>query len=59
MFFICEIIGGVLSPGTETDAVAFFDANQLPNLSVSRVLRDQIHRMFAHAESPALPTEFD
>jgi ADP-ribose pyrophosphatase YjhB (NUDIX family) len=59
MFFICEIIGGVLSPGTETEAVTFFGANHLPELSVSRVLRDQIYRMFAHAGSPALPTEFD
>ena len=59
MFFVCEIIGGVASPGLETEAVAFFEANQLPELSVSRVLRDQIHRMFAHADSPALPTEFD
>jgi ADP-ribose pyrophosphatase YjhB (NUDIX family) len=59
MFFICEIIGGVLSAGTETEAVAFFDANHLPELSVSRVLRDQIYRMFVHAGSPALPTEFD
>jgi S-disulfanyl-L-cysteine oxidoreductase SoxD len=45
--------------GLETAAVAFFEANQLPELSVSRVLHDQIHRMFAHATSPALPTEFD
>src|SRR5215472_17662209 len=59
LFFICEVIGGVLSPGMETEAVAFFEANQLPELSVSRVLHDQIHRMFAHATSPALPTEFD
>jgi ADP-ribose pyrophosphatase YjhB (NUDIX family) len=59
MFFICEIIGGVPSPGMETEAVAFFDADHLPDLSVNRVLRYQIHRMFTHANSPALPTEFD
>jgi ADP-ribose pyrophosphatase YjhB (NUDIX family) len=59
MFFICEIIGGVPSPGMETEAVAYFDADQLPELSVNRVLEYQIHRMFAHAHSPALPTEFD
>jgi len=59
MFFICEIIGGVPSPGLETEAVAFFDADQLPDLSVGRVLRYQIDRMFVHASSPALPTEFD
>ena len=59
MFFICEIIGGVPSPGMETEAVAFFDIDQLPDLSVSRVLDYQIRRMYAHANSPALPTEFD
>ena len=59
MFFICDIIAGVPSPGLETEAVAFFEVDQLPDLSTSRVLRDQIHRMFAHANSPALPTEFD
>jgi ADP-ribose pyrophosphatase YjhB (NUDIX family) len=59
MFFICEITGGTPSAGMETDAVGFFDANELPELSVSRVLRDQILRMFAHAHSPDLPTEFD
>jgi len=59
MFFICESLGGVPSPGIETGAVAFFDANKLPELSISRVLDYQIERMFAHAKSPNLPTEFD
>jgi ADP-ribose pyrophosphatase YjhB (NUDIX family) len=59
MFFICESLGGVPSPGIETEAVAFFDVNKLPELSVSRVLDYQIERMFAHAKSPNLPTEFD
>lgn len=59
MFFICEVLGGVPSPGIETEAVAYFDANELPELSVSRVLDHQIKRMFAHAKSPNLPTEFD
>jgi ADP-ribose pyrophosphatase YjhB (NUDIX family) len=58
MFFICEIIGGV-SPGMETEAVAVFNADQLPDLSVSRVLRYQIHRRFAHANFTRSPTEFD
>ena len=59
MFFICEAIGSVPSPGMETEAVAFFHAHELPELSVSRVLDYQIERMFAHARSPNLPTEFD
>jgi ADP-ribose pyrophosphatase YjhB (NUDIX family) len=59
MFFICEIVSGVPSPGMETDRVDFFEADKLPELSVSRVLDYQISRMFAHAAAPHLPTEFD
>lgn len=59
MFFICEIVGGVPAPGLETDDVAFFGADTLPALSVGRVLEYQILRMFDHAKSPGLPTDFD
>jgi ADP-ribose pyrophosphatase YjhB (NUDIX family) len=59
MFFICEIIGGHPTAGMETQAVAFFAPGKLPELSIGRVLDYQIARMFAHAESPGLPTEFD
>jgi hypothetical protein len=59
IFFICEIVSGVPSPGIETDGVDFFEADKLPELSVSRVLDYQIARMSAHAAAPHLPTEFD
>lgn len=59
MFFICEILAGVPTPGIETEGVAFFDRDKLPELSISRVLDYQIGRMFVHAKSPELPTEFD
>jgi ADP-ribose pyrophosphatase YjhB (NUDIX family) len=59
MFFICEILGGVPAPGIETDGVGFFDCDKLPELSISRVLDYQIGRMFVHANSLELPTEFD
>jgi ADP-ribose pyrophosphatase YjhB (NUDIX family) len=59
MFFICEIVGGVPTPGLKTDGVGFFDRDELPELSISRVLDYQISRMFLHANSPELPTEFD
>ena len=59
MFFICEILGGVPAPGVETDDVGFFGRDELPELSISRVLDYQISRMFLHANSPELPTEFD
>jgi ADP-ribose pyrophosphatase YjhB (NUDIX family) len=59
MFFICEIVGGVPSPGLETEEVGFFRDDELPELSLSRVLDYQITRMFAHAAEPTMPTEFD
>lgn len=59
MFFICEILGGVPTAGIETEDVAFFDRDKLPELSTSRVLDYQIDRMFVHANSQELPTEFD
>lgn len=59
MFFVCEALDGLPSPGIETADVAFFAVDKLPELSVSRVLGYQIERMFAHANSPALPSEFD
>jgi ADP-ribose pyrophosphatase YjhB (NUDIX family) len=59
MFFICEVVGGEPSPGMETQAVAFFRPDDLPELSISRVLDYQIARMFAHAATPGLATDFD
>lgn len=60
LFFICEIIGGTARPGQETSEIAFFAIDNLPSdLSVGRVQRHQILRMFEHWQSPALATEFD
>jgi len=59
LFFICDIIGGAASASIETSAVDFFAEDQLPALSIGRVLPKQIGRMFAHHRQPNLPTEFD
>jgi ADP-ribose pyrophosphatase YjhB (NUDIX family) len=59
MFFLCEIIGGSASTSLETSGVGFFAEDELPELSTSRVLAFQIHRMFEHRRDPALPTDFD
>jgi ADP-ribose pyrophosphatase YjhB (NUDIX family) len=60
LFFICDIVGGRPQPGLETSEVAFFAADELPaDLSLSRVLPQQIERMFAHAAASYLPTDFD
>jgi ADP-ribose pyrophosphatase YjhB (NUDIX family) len=59
MFFICEALGGHPAPGPETSGVGFFGPDDLPELSLSRVLDIHIRRMFDHQADPALPTDFD
>ncbi len=59
MFFICEITGGAPKPNHEIHDVGFFGADDLPELSLDRVLPAQIDRMFDHWRRPDLPTEFD
>jgi ADP-ribose pyrophosphatase YjhB (NUDIX family) len=58
-FFLCEITGGEARPSVETSEVAFFAEDDLPDLSLGRVLPGQIRRMFAHHRDPSRPTEFD
>ena len=57
--FLCELIGGAAKPSAETTAVAWFDEDDLPPLSESRVTAGQIKRWFEHWRRPDLPTEFD
>jgi ADP-ribose pyrophosphatase YjhB (NUDIX family) len=60
LFFICDLVGGTPAPGPETSEVAFFSRDELPaDLSIGRVLRHQLERMFDHAGSPELATDFD
>jgi ADP-ribose pyrophosphatase YjhB (NUDIX family) len=59
MFFLCEITGGAPRPSEETTAVAFFDQDKLPPLSLGRVTPAQIDRVFLHRQHGDLPTEFD
>ena len=59
MFFICEINGGAPKANHEILDVGFFGEDSLPELSLGRVLPDQIERMFDHWRRPGLPTEFD
>ena len=59
LFFLCEITGGTARPSLETLAADFFSPDALPPLSTTRVLAQQIHRMFEHSGNPGLPTDFD
>jgi ADP-ribose pyrophosphatase YjhB (NUDIX family) len=59
IFILCEIVGGMATPSSETDRVGFFGENELPPLSLGRVTEWQMHRMFEHHRNPNLPTDFD
>lgn len=59
LFFQCELISGSPSPSIETDEVAFFSENEIPELSLGRVLPTQIKRLFQHHRNSNLPTDFD
>jgi len=61
LFFVCELVeeraGQIV--GFETSAARFFAREALPELSVPRVTREQLVRMWEHTRDPARPTDFD
>ncbi len=60
LFFICEIIGGNATTSLETSGTGWFAEDSLPlDLSLGRILPQQLHCMFNHARDPKLPTEFE
>jgi ADP-ribose pyrophosphatase YjhB (NUDIX family) len=59
LFFLCSITGGETRTSAETLAVDFFSPDALPPLSSTRIVADEISRMFEHWRNPALPTDFD
>lgn len=59
IFFICEMIGGEKKTSIETSDVQFFEKDNLPELSLRRVIKSQIERAFDHKENMNLPTDFD
>jgi ADP-ribose pyrophosphatase YjhB (NUDIX family) len=59
IFFQCELIGGAPVASHETDGVGFFREDAIPELSLTRVMPQQIGRLFAHYRHPDWPTDFD
>jgi ADP-ribose pyrophosphatase YjhB (NUDIX family) len=59
LIFLCNLVGGSARTGLETDGASFFDQDELPALSESRVLSPQVKRAFAFAGDPNLPADFD
>jgi len=59
LFFICEITSGRASTSSETEQAAFFEENVLPELSITKVLPEQIAKMFEYYRQTELPAYFD
>ena len=59
LFFQCELIGGSASTSIETEDVGFFAEDNIPQLSLGRILPNQITRIFEHYRNPNLFTDFD
>jgi ADP-ribose pyrophosphatase YjhB (NUDIX family) len=59
LFFQCELLGGSPSTSIETDEVGFFGEDEIPELSLTRIMPAQIARIFQHHRNPDLPTDFD
>jgi ADP-ribose pyrophosphatase YjhB (NUDIX family) len=59
LFFLCELIGGAPAHSVETDDVAFFRRDAIPELSLTRITPAQIARLFEHYDHPDWPTDFD
>jgi ADP-ribose pyrophosphatase YjhB (NUDIX family) len=59
LFFICEITGGRAATSSETEQVAFFEESDLPELSITKILPEQIAKMFDYYRQDELPAYFD
>jgi ADP-ribose pyrophosphatase YjhB (NUDIX family) len=59
LFIKCEIIGGEPKTTMETSGVGFFDLDEIPLLSISRVTPGQIEFCFQKHHSPVGPSAFD
>ncbi len=59
LFFECEMTSGDPKNSIETQEVAFFHRERLPDLSLTRVTPSEVKRIFELHQRPESPTEFD
>jgi ADP-ribose pyrophosphatase YjhB (NUDIX family) len=59
IFFQCELIGGTPTKSIETTDIAFFGEQEIPQLSLTRIVPSQITRMFEHYHNANMQTDFD
>lgn len=60
LFFQCELLSGSATTSIETEEVAFFQEQDIPEqLSLGRTTDAQIKRMFEHYRHPEFQTDYD
>nr|PZN28669.1 MAG: ADP-ribose pyrophosphatase [Chloroflexota bacterium] len=59
LFSLGEAPGGAPAPSHEILEIGFFAEDEIPPLSLTRVMPGQIERVFAHARNPHWPTDFE
>lgn len=59
LLFRCELLGGAATASTETTEAGFFAEDQIPALSLTRTLPEQIGFVFQCLRAPDAPTAFD
>lgn len=59
LFFHCELVGGAPAENFETEGAEFFSQQELPSLSLTRVVPAQVDRLFKHNRHPYWQTDFD
>ena len=59
LLFLCELTGGAAQENIEISEIGFFAPDELPELSLSRTLPDDIDLLLSHQKHPELATSFD
>ena len=59
LVFRCELLGGAAAASAETTGADFFPEDQIPQLSLTRTLPEQIGFVFDRLRHPGAPTAFD
>ncbi len=59
IIFMCTLLSGEATPSHETEAVDFFDFDDLPELSQNRTNAFHLAEVRAHLLTPDRPTSFD
>lgn len=59
IIFLCELLGGEAATSDETEAVEFFNFDELPPLSQNRTNQKHINEIKLHLNDPLRPAYFD